>query len=710
MNALLWKETREHLRWLPVGLLVIAALCWYVHPTQPAFVQFSPLAYALASYLGIALPLLAFALGLLQCYRDLQPAARAYLHHREVTATQLIIAKLLVGFALYSLCALVPIGLLASWIAYQGMEWYPMRPAQVVPALVMALGAFLWHPAAMLMMVRQASWWGTKWFPLFPAAALHFFFMVSLPSGGLRIAAIGTVIAVPLLAWMFAMLCEQWQVQPNDPPPHRANSHLRHRLLLPTLLLISSFGILMGLVAVAISTYEAWNRSSDYIATYNYETTILAFEKSTSKPALLSVRYKHVPNEGNKPVSIRGNYLEQGKTWVPHELPNEIDRYHESSWLHNMLPSLSSNTADGFFSSITPVSLANLNNSCTYDSRGFLHLYRGQPSFQWASTISADGIHARGELFGAPFTTDPVNTGRALFANLYNDLLAFPLIDGNGMYTTNWEGQFDVLLRQTIHAATMLPLEANQPVKFAVRGEQSITIYQFANLSAVPAPYKPGPVALQVKAPESGQPFKATEVASYPLTPEMQAIPHAQIVHTEDGRLYYCSLSNDERSLFIVNQDGLQEKLKFSVPTGSSSSTPRNFDEVVAISFLPTTYMLFLLALAEPLDHDQLVRLLIGSTIGLTTAIALTAWAAKRRGLSRKQTIFWSLAVLLFGLSVPLAIIAIYKRLYRVQCHACQQPRRLDLDQCEHCHAQWPLQSHGAIELRDPTDRPLAIA
>ncbi len=171
------------------GLIVIAALCMYVLPMKPANIDYSPLAKTLATYLGIVMPLLAFALGLLQSYRDLQPDARAYLHHREVKPTQVAMAKLVVGFGLYAVAVLAPITLLAGWIAYQGMAWYPMRPAQVIPAIVLALAAFLWHPASMLMMARKASWWGTKLYPLVPAAGIYFFFVVALPTAaysGLR--------------------------------------------------------------------------------------------------------------------------------------------------------------------------------------------------------------------------------------------------------------------------------------------------------------------------------------------------------------------------------------------------------------------------------------------------------------------------------------------------------------------------------------------
>src|SRR5690606_11953957 len=120
-------------RWLPLGLIVIAAVCYLAAPGRNS----DPLlATRLVTQLAIVTPLLAFALGIVQAYRDLQPAGGAYLNHRSVTTHQIFMAKVVAGFALYVTAISVPLLLLAAWVAVQGMQWHPMRPAQVIPGLM----------------------------------------------------------------------------------------------------------------------------------------------------------------------------------------------------------------------------------------------------------------------------------------------------------------------------------------------------------------------------------------------------------------------------------------------------------------------------------------------------------------------------------------------------------------------------------------------
>lgn len=60
MKALIWKEFRENVRWMPVGLFVMAVACYMAHPSRNSD---SLLATELLNYFAIVTPLLAFALG-----------------------------------------------------------------------------------------------------------------------------------------------------------------------------------------------------------------------------------------------------------------------------------------------------------------------------------------------------------------------------------------------------------------------------------------------------------------------------------------------------------------------------------------------------------------------------------------------------------------------------------------------------------------------
>lgn len=76
MKPLLWKELRENVRWLPLGLTVVGFACW-IAPPNPSN-SGGLLASDLLMQLAMIVPLLAFALGVVQSYRDLQPGPAAY--------------------------------------------------------------------------------------------------------------------------------------------------------------------------------------------------------------------------------------------------------------------------------------------------------------------------------------------------------------------------------------------------------------------------------------------------------------------------------------------------------------------------------------------------------------------------------------------------------------------------------------------------------
>ena len=88
--------------------------------------------------------------------------------------------------------------------------------------------------------------------------------------------------------------------------------------------------------------------------------------------------------------------------------------------------------------------------------------------------------------------------------------------------------------------------------------------------------------------------------------------------------------------------------------------------------------------------------------------ISLALWAARRRGLDRWQTRPWIAWAFFFGPYGSLAILATYPRIARQPCGACQQPTRVDLGNCEHCHQSLDTPSRTGIEIFD--HEPTALA
>ena len=79
---------------------------------------------------------------------------------------------------------------------------------------------------------------------------------------------------------------------------------------------------------------------------------------------------------------------------------------------------------------------------------------------------------------------------------------------------------------------------------------------------------------------------------------------------------------------------------------------------------------------------------------------AVLAWfMAQRRGLSLRTKWIWSSLGIALGCAIPLAILACYPRMVREPCSHCQEPRRIDLSTCEHCHAHWEKAQREGIEI-----------
>jgi len=65
--------------------------------------------------------------------------------------------------------------------------------------------------------------------------------------------------------------------------------------------------------------------------------------------------------------------------------------------------------------------------------------------------------------------------------------------------------------------------------------------------------------------------------------------------------------------------------------------------------------------------------------------VPLAIWAARRRRLDKRRTWFCIVWGFLLGPAGSLSILAVYPRIARDRCVACQQATRIDLDHCEHC-------------------------
>ena len=81
MTTIFFKELKDVIRWVPLGIVLIGVLCWrslpgYVH-------QCYDVSNTIAGSVVIGSGLFALALGLLQSLFDLRTDSRAFLLHRN---------------------------------------------------------------------------------------------------------------------------------------------------------------------------------------------------------------------------------------------------------------------------------------------------------------------------------------------------------------------------------------------------------------------------------------------------------------------------------------------------------------------------------------------------------------------------------------------------------------------------------------------------
>jgi hypothetical protein len=176
MKTLIWKELREHVRWIPFCLL---PMLYVIYQSVSANVVFDE-SKQFPSAVAMVSSIFACLLGILQSWPDNRPAARALLLHRSVTAESAFSAKLVAAAIVYSTAILLPLLGLATWIAINSRQTIAAYAIDVLPAALAAIFCFVAWPSAFLVVHRKASFFGSRLFPV--ATAVFVTFICTTPS------------------------------------------------------------------------------------------------------------------------------------------------------------------------------------------------------------------------------------------------------------------------------------------------------------------------------------------------------------------------------------------------------------------------------------------------------------------------------------------------------------------------------------------------
>ena len=114
MKALIFKEWREHLKWVPLPALVILLVFSIEHPVEPMSGVTEAYYYCLTA-VGFGA-----ALGFLQIVFEAHGDKRSLLLHRPLYPSRIFLAKALAGVSLYLLALGIPFVCLEIWKARPG--------------------------------------------------------------------------------------------------------------------------------------------------------------------------------------------------------------------------------------------------------------------------------------------------------------------------------------------------------------------------------------------------------------------------------------------------------------------------------------------------------------------------------------------------------------------------------------------------------------
>ena len=151
MKSLIWKEWREHFKWVLLPGLVILLVFSIEKPEEP--MPGSTAAY----YYCLTAVVFAAALGFLQIVFEAHGDKRSLLLHRPLYPSRIFLAKALAGVSLYLLALGIPFVCLETWKATPGNMPAPYHWRMSLPWLADILSGLVYYFAGMLMAQRKRA-------------------------------------------------------------------------------------------------------------------------------------------------------------------------------------------------------------------------------------------------------------------------------------------------------------------------------------------------------------------------------------------------------------------------------------------------------------------------------------------------------------------------------------------------------------------------
>ena len=679
MKAIFKKELRDLLPWIVVGMILIAALCWYGKVKKSS---------ELAEILPIGFAVVALGFGFLQTLGDMRTEAKGYLLHRPINIGSVFWGKLLAGAVGYTAAIAVPMIGLAIYQKLMGPEKLPLSPMDSIPSLLMGIVAFSFHPAAMWAVSRQARWVGTKAVPLaVPLLGCVFSYMIlfaytnqaylSLCWAGFVLVVLATLVSV--IAAASHAFCESQFLPPNQ--SGRPFIRFENLGILTVSVVAVSF-VTISLLAylfpnanypythhdLALSNDgQLWDFAQTTLSEEEYYNPEISVRKISADPLAPPVDLQPRPADWSERIKAGlSAYKSHRQVW---RLDFQYLRQFQ-------------------FSSQNYWDIRKHNNRLLAYSRGLQAVLT--PSGFYDSVDDAQGA------FVDPSFAS--NAGRLSDRNSRNGGVGIGdslIYDRNGVYQVDWKARtLRTILDQPNEAVALVIPTSDQDPVFWVWSGSSVTRYLIEPLNDDDSLELADSELIERVRTLRFPDIKTTKTDQWSFAPDADGKSLSvgdgngvTVAETDDGTTLFYKLDYPNAVLNYqlrgeddsINRSG---EVKFPV-----RAEP---DVTAAGVFLPPAFSAAMITAMMSFGAEEGILILAGySLIHGLSVVAFVFWLSRYYELTPFSRNLWLLVAITFGLAAPLAIWIIYPRLVRERCHHCEAMRRIDRARCHQCGADW---------------------
>jgi len=700
MNAWVRKEIKDSIRWLPVGMALLAALLSYQISTTAR----TPQAWRSASLFTLVWFLsAAFAtfLGLANYLPETWGSARGFLVQRGLSLHRIFVIRAVVNLVVYLIAMLVPLGALAAYLSVIGPNSAPVNPILVVPSVVVILFCFSFYFGAVAVACRPCRWYGSRLFPLLASFAVSF---AATPILSLHVQPLWCAIVFPLGIIGMLLLATASRLTflrgLSQPSPSRTRD-----------ISLYEKGTMVVAVLVATVLVTAFS-ASIFMNSYSRGYHSVQFTKN-GMPWLVETRFVVKSGSGQQlnevkiPLSESSEDVDS-KPELTELLPGfgfdypwfYSDNYWDMRYVGNYT------SADG-----------NPRNVMGY--RGFLYVYQ-QDAYKQIRLIAVVGKDQAGDAGTSqtPFDHIPrLLSNVSYFPPVVNGTVLFGL-DANRWIRENWKNSsrtdsFSIAATDGIYHVDLGSGKVERLLDTNVRAYSLKTDADGTSSVNQLAIWDGSSVSMfQTEGQALNGPLKVGEritTLSIPSDFERKLQSGDVRFDYRDPDNWTIAIGYSDRNMVKQKYEvarSIQKEIQHyttTVPQSLSSANAEDMKRQVLISssFLPPIVLTTFGTVAYFLDDwmpDGFLHLGFLVAQAILSGILATL-AARWRGLSLKQVASWCAGGILIGLGTWFLVLSIYPRAVYTKCPACNRDRRIEGEKCESCNADWEPIAPLGIEL-----------